>query len=194
MILSNCEIHKAIDEGRLIIKPEPLPRVPTIEQECPYDAHTVNLKLASEIFIPKAGTYSIDLRGNGSLPEFIEKQSEKIQIKDNQPLTLEPHQFVLAKTVEWIELPLRDTPPHLAARIEGKSSRARCGLLIHCTAPIIHPEYAGYLTLEIANLSPATFLLYPNMDIAQLQIEEVKGEIISNLSQFQNQKRASGTK
>lgn len=194
MLLSNCEIHKAIDEGRLIIDPEPLPRIPTVGQDCPYDAHTVNLKLDTEILLPKPGKYIVDLRGEGSLPEFIDKHSETIKITDNHPFPLQPKQFVLGKTVERIELPLKGNPPYLAARIEGKSSRARCGLLVHCTAPIIHPEFSGYITLEITNLSPSQFMLYPNMDIAQLLVEQVYGDIISNISQFQHQKTTAGLK
>src|SRR4030066_275163 len=103
MILSNCEIHKAIDEGRLIINPEPLPRIPTVGQDCPYDTHTVNLRLDTEILVPKPGKYIIDLRGEGSLAEFIDEHSKKIQITDDQPFPLQPNQFVLGKTVERIE-------------------------------------------------------------------------------------------
>jgi dCTP deaminase len=77
--------------------------------------------------------------------------------------------------------------PYLAARIEGKSSRARFGLIVHCTAPTVHPGFCGKLTLEMANFGPTDIMLKPNMYIAQLIVEQVCGEIHPNLSQFQGQ-------
>lgn len=80
-----------------------------------------------------------------------------------------------------------------AARIKGKSSRARCGLLIHFTAPTVHPGFEGRLVLEIINLGPSPILLTPGMYIAQLIVEEVKG--IPNdehPSEFQGQLSATG--
>jgi hypothetical protein len=80
----------------------------------------------------------------------------------------------------------------LAARIEGKSSRARCGLMVHFTAPTVHPGWAGPLTLEMINLGPKAIILRPGMHIAQLIIEEVRGEIFLNPSAFQNQSTPEG--
>ena len=100
---------------------------------------------------------------------------------------------MLGRTIEWIELPFSEgVDTCLAARIEGKSSRARFGLLVHFTAPTVHPGFRGYLTLEITNLGPAAVLLVPGMYIAQLIIEEVKGCPIGNPSQFDGQATASG--
>jgi len=89
-------------------------------------------------------------------------------------------------------LPIDKGPPYLAARIEGKSSRARCGLLVHFTAPTVHPGWNGTQTLEMINLSPTTFVLSPEMPIAQLIVEQVYGEIFPNPSQFQNQSTPEG--
>ena len=77
MILSNVELHKALDSGRLIIVPEPSPRTPGINVQCPYGTHSVDLLLHSEILVPTAGKFTIDLSQIGSLPEFIRKNSEK---------------------------------------------------------------------------------------------------------------------
>jgi dCTP deaminase len=194
MILSNCEIHKALDSKRLVITPEPQPRIPTLGQECPYDTHSVNLKLHNEIFVLQPGKYSIDLANPGSLADLITKNSKRREISDEQPFVLKPNAFVLAQTVERIGLPIRNGPPYLAARIEGKSSRARCGLIVHCTAPTVHPGYEGTLTLEMANLGPIPILLTYQMYIAQLIIEQVEGEIIQNPSDFQGQSHPSGAK
>lgn len=194
MILSNCEIHKAIDEGKLVIDPEPLPRRPTLgEIFCPYNTHSVDLKLHEQIRVPESGSFTIDLTRPGSLAEQITKNSEEHILREKQPYTLEKHEFVLARTLERIELPIVKGPPYLGTRIEGKSSRSRCGLLVHFTAPTVHPGFEGTLTLEIINLGPAAFLLYPKMYIAQLIIKEVKGEITPNPSQFQGQSTPEGT-
>jgi dCTP deaminase len=192
MILSNREIHRALDDGRLIITPEPLPRTPMIDQECPYDTHSVNLKLHDEIFVPENGKFSFNLGNPGSLADLITKHSKKYTINEKQGFNLEPGNFVLARTIERIELPIRSNSINLAARIEGKSSRARCGLIIHCTAPTVHPGFEGTLTLEMANLGPATITLTHEMYIAQLILEEVSGEIIRNPSTFQGQSTPSG--
>jgi dCTP deaminase len=107
---------------------------------------------------------------------------------------LEPRQFVLGSTLETVGLPIiGGSKTCLAARIEGKSSRARFGLLVHFTAPTVHPGWSGTLTLEMINLGPATFLLSPGMRIAQLIVEEVKGiPYETKPSEFQGQSTPPG--
>jgi dCTP deaminase len=192
MILSNCEIHKAIDNGRLVISPEPLPRRPSIHQECPYNTHSVDLKLYNEIRVPEPGKYSIDLMNPGSLTDLIIQHSKKYTLTPKQGYQLAPHEFILARTLEVVKFPIQAKPPHLAARIEGKSSRGRIGLIVHCTAPTVHPGFEGSLTLEIVNLGPAPIIMAPNMYIAQLIVEQVDGEIYANPSQYQNQTDPAG--
>ncbi len=194
MILSNLEIHKALDEGRLVIKPEPLPRKKGIGVKyCPYDTHSVDLRLSSEITIPKPSTYAYDFLAPGNIADLIAKNSEKHTLEKDRPYHLKTNQFILAQTLETIELPIEKGPPYLGARIEGKSSRARCGLLVHFTAPTVHPEWSGQLTLEIINLGKTPFLLHSGMPIAQLIIEQVKGKIETNRSQFHRQLTPEGT-
>ncbi len=194
MILSNVEVHKALDDGRLIISPEPLPRAPSIGQKhCPYDTHTVDLKLSTEIVVPIPGAFTYDLTRPGSLAELINRNSTKYEISRVQPFTLEPNKFVLGKTVERIELPIDpEGSTCLAARIEGKSSRARTGMLVHFTAPTVHPGFKGTLTLEIINLGHNAIQLVHEMSIAQLIVEEVRGIPNRNPSQFQGQTTATG--
>ncbi len=193
MILSNKEIQKALDTGRLKITPTPEPLQPTPGgPECPYGTHSVDLKLGYEISVPTTGTFVLDLTIPGSVAETIAKNSEKHRITSERPYILKPRKFVLALTLEEIELPIDTSPPYLAARIEGKSSRARCGVLVHFTAPTVHPGFRGPLTLEMINFGPSEFVLRPEMPIAQLIVEEVKGELIENESQFQDQKTPDG--
>jgi len=195
MILSNVEIFKALDEGRLIIRPEPSPRLPTVgESRSPYDTHSIDLTLSDEIIVPKKGQIAYDLTKPGQIAETIAGHSQKLKLTSFQPLVLKPHQFVLGKTREYISLPFKEGDSTcLAARIEGKSSRARFGLLVHFTAPTVHPGYSGNLTLEMINLGPTDFSLVPSMYIAQLIVEEVKGCPIENPSQFQAQTTAAGS-
>jgi len=192
MILSNLEIQKALDEGRLVIDPEPLPRKPEHGKYCPYDTTAVDLTLHNEIRVPEGGAFVYDLMEPGSLSELITKHSKKYVLTNKQPYHLEKGEFVLGITLEKIVLPIDKGPPYLAARIEGKSSRSRCGLLVHFTAPTVHAGWNGPLTLEIINLGPTTFVLRPKMLIAQLIIEQVHGELFPNPSQFQNQTTPEG--
>jgi dCTP deaminase len=192
MILSNREIQQALDSGRLIIEPQPQPRQAAPGQYCPFDTHSVDLTLAAEISIPQPGPYSYDLTANG-LAQFIARNSEKVILDKNQPFPLKPNQFVLALTREVVGLPVpAEGESCLAARIEGKSSRARCGVLVHFTAPTVHPGWHGQLTLEMINLGPVPFILRPSMPIAQLIVEEVRGVPFANPSQFYGQKTPEG--
>jgi len=193
MILSNSEMHKALDQGRLVIEPQPSPRSPSIDNpHCPFNTHSVDLKLHNEISVPTKGTFTIDFTQPGSITDMLSKHSKKFTITKEQPFCLRQGQFILARTLEKIELSTDHEQPFLAARIEGKSSRARCGLLVHFTAPTVHPGFSGSLTLEMINLGPAAILLVPEMYIAQLIVEEVKGELILNPSQFQHQTTPEG--
>ncbi len=81
--------------------------------------------------------------------------------KDGLLFTLEPRQFVLSQTLETVEFPIKEGSVPLAARVEGRSSWARCGLLVHFTAPTIHAGFKGPIILEICNLGPATISLRP---------------------------------
>lgn len=100
--------------------------------------------------------------------------------------------FVLGRTLERVELPIRSRGTCLAARIEGRSSYARCGMLVHFTAPTIHAGFAGTITLEIVNLGPLPIMLTPGAPICQLIIEQVDGVPFRNDSQFQDQSTAGG--
>ncbi len=194
MILSNVELFRALNDGRLIIRPEPQPRLSTVEPaRSPYGTHSVDLRLGSEITIPVSGQFNYDLTQPGHIAETIRQHSETVRITENQPFCLQPNRFVLGRTLEWVELPiLPDRETCLAARIEGKSSRARFGILVHFTAPTVHPGFAGTLTLEMINMGPSSFMLRPGMAIAQLIMEEVRGRPIHNPSQFQGQQNPAG--
>jgi dCTP deaminase len=189
MILSNIEIQKAIDEGRLIITPDPQPRSPEYS-DCPYNTTAVDLRLSPALSIPKPGPYTYDLRKPGFATFLARNCDHKVIPEEGS--TLEPGKFVLGITIERVHLPLRPGQS-LAARIEGKSSLARCGLLVHFTAPTVHAGYDGPLTLEMINLGNVGISLFPGMAIAQLILEGVVGDPQANPSQFQGQSTPAGT-
>ena len=193
MILSNVEIHAALDSGKLIIHPQPAPRLPSGDAYCPYDTHTVDLRLSPEISIPESGPFVYNVTKPGNMAAFIYKNSVRKKISSDAPHHLKQNQFVLGMTIERVGLPIpKDGKTCLAARIEGKSSRARLGLLVHFTAPTVHPGYDRTLTLEMINLGASEIALVPGMPIAQLIIEEVRGIPNENPSQFQGQTRPEG--
>lgn len=86
-----------------------------------------------------------------------------VQMTSRSPFVLHPGEFVLAHTCQRIEL-----GPDLAARVEGRSSLGRLGLLIHSTAGFIDPGFRGQVTLELSNASTLPILLRPGMGIGQL--------------------------
>jgi dCTP deaminase len=84
-------------------------------------------------------------------------------VRDDEPFILHPGEFVLGQTIEWVEL-----PTDLVARLEGKSSLGRLGLLIHSTAGYVDPGWKGTLTLELSNVANLPIALYAGMRIGQI--------------------------
>lgn len=89
--------------------------------------------------------------------------TEQVTIEDDEPFLIHPGEFVLGRTLEWVEL-----PDDVVARIEGKSSIGRLGLIVHATAGFVDPGWKGTLTLEITNLTRIPIKLWANLPIAQL--------------------------
>jgi dCTP deaminase len=194
MILSNVGIHEALDQGWIRIDPEPAPRQKVeVGPRCPFQTSAVDLRLGTEVAFFKEGIPAlVDLR-KGDFNTMFAPLSERRTLTDDQPFVLRPNKLVLGKTFERVAFPLQaEGTISLAARVEGKSSYARCGLLVHFTAPTIHAGFAGTITLELINLGPLDIALYPKMPICQLIIEQVHGVPFRNDSQFQNQAQPGG--
>ena len=86
-----------------------------------------------------------------------------IETKGDEPFILHPGEFVLGATLERVSL-----PDDIAARLEGKSSLGRLGLLTHSTAGFIDPGFSGHVTLELSNVATLPIMLWPGMKIGQL--------------------------
>jgi dCTP deaminase len=193
VILSNVEIHRALDAGNIIISPEPTPRFPSLANpRSPYDTTAVNLRLSKSLSISvEDPPIAFDLRKPG-LAKLLGNVYRAKEM-DEGGHSLKPGRFVLGNTIETITLPIREGRPVYAARVEGRSSFARCGLLIHFTAPTIHAGFDGTITLEIMNLGKSDIMLYPELEIAQLIFERVDGTPTRNDSQFHGQRTPPGT-
>jgi dCTP deaminase len=105
---------------------------------------------------------SVDLR-LGDLREPPSGLTEEVVIGDGESFVIHPGEFCLGRTLEWVEL-----PDDVVARIEGKSSIGRLGLIVHATAGFCDPGWKGTLTLELNNLTRVPIKLYPGLLIAQL--------------------------
>ncbi|HTU66530.1 MAG TPA: dCTP deaminase [Steroidobacteraceae bacterium] len=188
MILSNVEIVRCLGEKYFEIEP----LAGTDPSQPPFNTSAVDLRLGDEILVPDSHSpVQLDLRKPGIAP-FWAKHSKTHTITDDRPYSLVPNKLILAKTLERVNFPLLNSGTCFSARVEGKSSLARCGILVHFTAPTIHAGFSGTITLEIINLGTFDFLLSPGMFVCQLIIEEVRGTPASAPNQFKGQSRAAG--
>jgi dCTP deaminase len=92
-----------------------------------------------------------------------EDLTELVEVADESAFILHPGEFVLGSTLERVAL-----PDDLVARLEGKSSLGRLGLLIHSTAGFVDAGWDGHLTLELSNVANLPIALYPGMKIGQI--------------------------
>jgi dCTP deaminase len=149
MVLSDRSIREEIKKGRIVISPLDSSDI----QPASVDLHLDRKVL---VFTNSRQPY-IDVK------ESLENLTELVEIQDGDPFILHPGEFVLGSTVEHIEL-----PEDLVARLEGKSSLGRIGLVIHSTAGFVDPGWKGHLTLELSNLARLPITLYYGMKIGQI--------------------------
>lgn len=188
MILSNVEILKAIKDGRLQVGSL------TGDEDAgspPLNTTAIDLHLGHAISVPREAPAAFDLR-KGGLKKYLTDNSDQYDITAAQPFYLRPSTLVLGNTLERVNFHIVPGKPSLCARVEGRSSVARCGILIHFTAPTIHAGFWGTITLEIMNLGPLSFLLFPGMAICQLIIEQVEGNVVPTVNQFSGQSTPTG--
>ena len=148
-VLSDGTIRRLVADGRIRIEPWDPGRV----QPASVD---VLLGHTFRVFHNHRAA-AIDLRDP---PTHL---TEQVEVADGEAFVIHPGEFVLGRTLEWVEL-----PDDVVSRIEGKSSVGRLGLIVHATAGFIDPGFNGSLTLEITNLTRIPIKLYPGLPIAQL--------------------------
>ena len=148
-MLSDGTILRLVEEGRITIDPWDPERV---------QPASVDLRLGDSFRVfHNHRTTAIDLR------EPPSNLTEEVVVEDGEPFVIHPGEFALGRTLEWVEL-----PDDIVARIEGKSSIGRLGLIVHATAGFCDPGWKGTLTLELNNLTRVPIKLYAGLPIAQL--------------------------
>lgn len=149
VVLSDRDIRAALREGRLVIRP--------LDEAC-VQPSSVDVHLDRRILVFRNNRRPyIDVR------KPMDDLMDMEEIQGDSPFILHPGEFVLGSTVEYLEI-----PDDLVARLEGKSSLGRLGLLIHSTAGYVDPGWKGHLTLELSNVSRLPITLYYGMRIGQV--------------------------
>src|SRR6185437_12760846 len=155
MVLSDRTIARLIGDGRIAIDP--------------YDASllqpsSVDVRVDRYFRVFHNARYPfIDVK------QPQEELTELVEIEDDdKPFILHPGEFVLGSTLERLKL-----PDDLVARLEGKSSLGRLGLLIHSTAGFIDPGWDGHVTLELSNVAKLPITIYPGMKIGQISFAQM---------------------
>lgn len=157
MVLSDGDIKKALISNRIGITPTP--------------------DLAVQL-----GSCSLDLRLGNSFRVFNHSKMpyidtkhppagemmDEVKVQEGEPFILQPGDFVLAVTLERVKI-----ADDLLARLEGRSSLGRLGIVVHSTASVFDPGWDGNLVLELGNLGRIPVTLYPGMRICALTFEEL---------------------
>lgn len=159
MILSDRDIKKCIEEEKIKITPEP-------DWEKQLGSASLDLRLGNEfkVFEHSKKPY-IDTRD----PDTFNGSTRLIELKDDEPFVFHPNEFVLGITMEEVFL-----ADDIAARIDGRSSLGRLGIVVHSTAGHIDPGFKGKVVLEMENIGMIPVLLYPGKRICQLVFQELK--------------------
>ncbi len=149
MLLSDVDLKVALTQGRLGLSPydEAMVQPSSID---------VRLDRYFRVFANHRYTHIDPALAQDDLTEQVEAEGD-------DPFILHPGEFVLGSTLEVISLDAT-----LAARLEGKSSLGRLGLLTHSTAGFIDPGFSGHITLELSNVANLPIKLYPGMKIGQI--------------------------
>ena len=162
MILSDRDVRTRLARGDIKIAPEPDPEIQiqpaSIDLRLGYDFQTFNY--TQQALIDPAD------------PSSFEQLTNLIHLQESERFIVHPGEFVLATTLEHVEI-----PDDLVARLEGRSSIGRLGIVIHSTAGYIDPGFKGKITLEISNLGRIAVALYPMMRICQIAFEEMSSPV-----------------
>jgi dCTP deaminase len=158
VVLSDKTIRAEIEAGRIAIDPFD----PDLVQPSSVD---VRVDRSFRVFHNNRYAF-IDVR------QPMEDLTELVEVDGGRPFILHPGEFVLGQTLERVTL-----PDDLVARLEGKSSLGRLGLLIHSTAGFVDSGFSGNLTLELSNVANLPITIYQGMPIGQLSFMRMDGPV-----------------
>jgi dCTP deaminase len=158
VVLSDRSIRSEIAAGRIVVEP-----------------------LDADLIQPSSIDVRVDRRfrvfHNARYPYIdvrkpMEELTELVEVEGDDPFILHPGEFVLGQTLERVTL-----PDDLVARLEGKSSLGRLGLLIHSTAGFVDSGFSGNLTLELSNVANLPITIYHGMPIGQISFMRMDGPV-----------------
>jgi dCTP deaminase len=158
VVLSDRTIRAEIEAGRIVIEPydEDLVQPSSVD---------VRVDRRFRVFHNARYPY-IDVR------QRMDGLTELVEPADGEPFILHPGEFVLGQTLERVTL-----PDDVVARLEGKSSLGRLGLLIHSTAGFVDSGFSGNLTLELSNVANLPITIYHGMPIGQISFMRMDGPV-----------------
>ena len=149
VILSDRSIREQLAAGRIVIDP--------LDETC-LQPSSIDVKVSNLFRVFRNHTASgIDVKKD------MTSLTELVEIADGDAFMLHPGEFALGSTLERVGV-----PDDMVARVEGKSSLGRLGLLIHSTAGFIDAGFDGHITLELSNVANLPITLYPGMKIGQV--------------------------
>lgn len=148
-LLSDRDIKQALASGRLRVTPT-----------APYEIQPCSIDVRLDRYFTVFENHRYSYIDPAEHQPFL---TQRIEVESGQPFILHPGEFVLASTYERFIL-----PDDMAARLEGKSSLGRLGLLTHSTAGWIDPGFDGTVTLELSNVANLPIKLWPGMKIGQV--------------------------
>jgi dCTP deaminase len=184
MIYSDRDIKRLLSEGKISITPPP--DLATQLGSCSLD-----LRLSAEFSVFEYNRHPyIDVRDAAQARDIM----KTLTVEDDQPFVLHPNSFVLAITMESVEL-----PDDIVARLEGRSSLGRLGIIVHATASVIDPGWRGRIVLELANHGQMPVALYPGMRVCSITFEPLSSPVETPYwkkaeAKYKNQQTPLGSK
>jgi len=158
MIFSDRDIRRLLSSGAIVVEPPP-------NLDLQLGSCSLDLRLSNEFSMFEYNKIPfIDIRN----PDQAQQTTRQIHVDDDQAFVLHPGSFVLAITIERIEL-----ADDIVGRLEGRSSLGRLGIIVHATASIIDPGWRGRVVLELANHGTMPVALYPGIRVCSLTFEQV---------------------
>ncbi len=162
MILSDKDIKQAVMDGRIKID------IDDPNYKAHIHASSMDLRLGHTFKLYEHSQFAVL---DPKRPETFANNMRTVKIPDGEAFIVQPGEFVLGVTQEVVGL-----PDDLVARVEGRSSLGRLGIIVHSTAGFVDPGFQGTITLEISNLNRMPVALYPGMRVCQLAFEKMTSE------------------
>lgn len=183
MVLSDKEIVRELLDEKIII-------TPLLRAKKQIGSSSIDVRLGTEFrYIKTAKQSHFDLSLTiQEIREQVASYSEVVHMQPMQPFILHPNDFVLASTLEYIQL-----SPGIAGRLEGRSTWGRTGLQVHSTAGFIDPGFRGSLTYELHNMGKLPLPLFPGIRIGQISFHRMETDVVEDYIKKEGAKYADTT-